>query len=41
MQSPCLMATGLFREREEEEEEEEKETKRGRERVTQLTRELF
>jgi|LakMenEpi03Aug12_release.lakeMendotaPanAssembly.Ray.scaffolds.fasta_scaffold472414_1 hypothetical protein len=40
MQSPCLMATGLFREREEEE-EEEKETKRGRERVTQLTRELF
>jgi hypothetical protein len=34
------MATGLFREREEEE-EEEKETKRGRERVTQLTRELF
>jgi hypothetical protein len=34
------MATGLFRERKEEE-EEEKETKRGRERVTQLTRELF
>lgn len=40
MQSPCLMATGLFRERKEEE-QKEKETKRGRERVKQLTRELF